>query len=182
MHNCGYQGSLGAYITFAMAYGMDLDAMADKAWDTIPAQRRDRAKNTLEWYREKKIPTYGLRDRTAIVVFAFVQGWRDAHPMTTAMWKGLEDFAKAAINRPDHTFEFGRFKFRRSGAWLRIQLPSGRCLCYPHPRVSDEDKISYAGINQYNRQWSRIWTYGGKVSAGTCCTTATHASRTPAIR
>jgi DNA polymerase len=36
-------------------------------------------------------------------------------------------------------------------------------LSYPAPRV-DGDKISYLGLNQYSRKWSRISTYGGKIT------------------
>jgi len=53
---------------------------------------------------------------------------------------------------------------RRDGAWLRIALPSGRCLCYPSPRVDDAGKLSYMGTNQYCRKWSRLKTYGGKLA------------------
>ena len=50
----------------------------------------------------------------------------------------------------------------RKGNWLRIILPSGRALSYPAPRVED-GKISFMGVNQYSRKWSRISTYGGKL-------------------
>ena len=55
-------------------------------------------------------------------------------------------------------------KVRRDGNWLRIRLPSGRCLCYPGPRVDADGQISYMGVNQYSRKWTRIKTYGGKLA------------------
>ena len=66
-----------------------------------------------------------------------------------------------ATQEPGVTFTVRDLKIRRDGAWLRIRLPSGRYLCYTQPEVSD-GQISYMGINQYTRQWSRIKTYGGK--------------------
>ena len=36
-------------------------------------------------------------------------------------------------------------------------------LCYILPRVGESGDISYMGVNQLTRQWSRIKTYGGKV-------------------
>jgi DNA polymerase len=56
-----------------------------------------------------------------------------------------------------------QLKFQRDGAWLRVRLPSGRCLCYIKPDVDDAGQITYWGVNQYTRQWGKIKTYGGKL-------------------
>lgn len=161
---CGYQGSLGAFVTFSLAYGIDLDDMADKAWPALPEDSRKRAADTFDWYVSNGLATLGLRTKTAIVILAFVQGWRAAHPEVVKMWKMLENLSREAIDSPGKTLTGGRFKFKRSGNWLRIRLPSGRFLCYPSPRVAADGKISYSGINQFNRQWCKIYTYGGKIA------------------
>ena len=36
-------------------------------------------------------------------------------------------------------------------------------MAYPSPKV-ENDKISYAGMNQFTHQWGRIDTYGGKLA------------------
>lgn len=62
-------------------------------------------------------------------------------------------------------------KLRRDGNWLRIVLPSGRALCYPSPRVDEvngKDTVTYMGIDQYSRKWSRLKTYGGKLFENVC--------------
>ncbi|HFO8183418.1 TPA: DNA polymerase, partial [Escherichia coli] len=56
----------------------------------------------------------------------------------------------------------GYLKIRRDGAWLRIQLPSGRAVCYPSP-VIEKGNITYMGVNSYSRKWQRLKTYGGKL-------------------
>ena len=43
-----------------------------------------------------------------------------------------------------------------------MQLPSGGYLSYPGARVHN-GVITYLGMNQYSRQWSRLSTYGGKL-------------------
>ena len=61
-----------------------------------------------------------------------------------------------------------RLKARRDGAWLRILMPSGRYLCYPHPQTDDSDKISYMGVDQFTKKWTRIPTYGGRLFENMC--------------
>lgn len=56
----------------------------------------------------------------------------------------------------------GKLSVVRHKAWLQINLPGGRALCYPSPKIED-GKISYMGINQYTRKWERLPTYGGKL-------------------
>lgn len=43
-------------------------------------------------------------------------------------------------------------------------MPSGRNLCFPHPRVDDKGAISFMGVHQYTRKWERIKTFGGKLA------------------
>ena len=51
---------------------------------------------------------------------------------------------------------------------LFVRLPSGRKLCYWDAKVETDpetgrDQITYAGVEQATRQWSRRETYGGKL-------------------
>ncbi len=160
----GYQGSVGAFITFAAVYNMDLDELADAVHSTADAETLESAAGMLAWTKKKKRSTFGLSDRTFIACQALVSLWRDAHPNTEALWKAAGDSVRAAIQNPGQTFPIGdHLKARVDGAWLRIRLPSGRYLCYIDPKVDDHGQISYAGVNQYTRQWGRIKTYGGKL-------------------
>ncbi len=95
-------------------------------------------------------------------VLRIVKAWRKAHPRIVSFWYELEEAAEQAIMNPGVTIERRRLKLRRDGNWLRIKLPSCRCLCYPSPRMV-EGKITYMGVNQYTRKWERITTYGGKL-------------------
>ena len=163
-----YQGSLGAFITFAAGYNIDLDDMAAKALPTLPEEALREAEGLYDWYQNKGISTYGLRAQTAIVVLCFVQGWRAGHPAISSYWKELESKTAMAIDNPGKTYEARRCKIRRDGAWLRILMPSGRYLCYPHPQTDDSDKISYMGVDQFTKKWTRIPTYGGRLFENMC--------------
>lgn len=159
----GYQGGVGAYLTGAASYNIDLEAMAEGAYDSIPERIIKEAENFLEWQLEQGRGQYGLSDKAFIVCDSFKRLWRESNPNIVSWWKELEEVCARAINRPGETFTSRKLKIRRDGAWLRVGLPSGRCLCYPSPRVED-GKISYMGNNQYTRKWERIGTYGGKLA------------------
>ena len=183
-----YQGGVGAWITGAATYGIDLGAMTDAVWDVLPGDAKDEAQSFLEWLY-KPIETraaerrevghaegfirpsleaaklkarMGLTERTFIACDAIKRLWREAHPAISSYWKLLENTVVAAIETPGVTHDCRRLKIRRDGAWLRIGLPSKRALCYFSPEVKD-GKISFVGLNQYTRQWGRTSTYGGKL-------------------
>jgi len=160
----GYAGGVGAFITFSLAFNIDLEAMADKAINAIPDNTLREAKDFLEWQLSKGKSQYGLSDSAFIVCEAFKRLWREAHPQTVTYWKDLENACRNAINNPGQTLTCRRHKIRRDGAWLRVMLPSGRYLCYPSPRVEDDGQITYMGINQYSRKWERLRTYSGKLA------------------
>ncbi|MET3122637.1 hypothetical protein AAKU67_002239 [Oxalobacteraceae bacterium GrIS 2.11] len=160
----GYQGGVGAYITGAATYRIDLEQMATVAWDSIPSLIVDEARDFLDWQRSKKgFTQFGLSDEAYLVCESFKRLWRYSNPKIASYWKEIEQACVDAVRYPGKTFTCRRHKIRRDGAWLRIMLPSGRALCYPSPEVDEGGKLSYMGINHYSRQWCRLRTYGGKL-------------------
>lgn len=162
-----YEGGVGAFLTGAATYGIDLDEMATGLQGKMPADVVREAEQFYEWRLDMKLGVYGLRHQTFLACDALKRLWRGAHPAISSLWRELSDAAIAATSRPGVTFECRRFKVRRDGAWLRIRLPSGRHLCYPFPEV-DDGKLSYMGINQYTKKWQRIGTYGGRLFENAC--------------
>lgn len=163
-----YEGGVGAYLTGALTYGIDLEEMAEQAYALLPGALREEAEGFLRWTREKKRPTFGLSDQAFVVCDAFKRGWRNAHPAIGSYWAELAETVREAIRNPGVTLTARKLKARRDGAWLRVGLPSGRALCYPAPQVADDGQISYMGVNQYSRQWQRLKTYGGKLFENVC--------------
>lgn len=162
----GYGGGVAAFVTFAAAYALDLDALAVAALPGIPPGIRQEAKR---WYDEsvKQKKTYGLSEPVFIVCDSLKRMWRNAHPETVVFWYELADDVKRAINHPGVTVICRKLKIRRDGGWLRIVLPSGRAVCYPGIRLVN-DEISYMGINPYSRKWQRLRTYGGRLVENVC--------------
>lgn len=163
-----YEGGVGAFLTGAMTYGIDLDAMAKAALPNVPDQVLEEAQGFYEWTLKQKRPTFDLAPNTFIACDALKRLWRYAHPEISSYWRELKDAAISAICRPGETFTARRLKFRMDGAWLKVRLPSGRLLCYPSAKVDDKGQISYMGVNPYSRKWSRIKIYGGKFFENDC--------------
>jgi DNA polymerase len=188
-----YGGGVGAWITGAATYGIDLDKMTAQVWDTLPAWAIEEAEGFLQWLydieeakvekarvkygddspqhlaAEERLPAakikarFGLAEQVFQACDAIKRLWRRAHPQISSYWKELEDTACEAIDAPGETFPCRKVKIRRDGAWLRIGLPSGRALCYPNPQIEKDGSITYTGQNTYTRQWGRVHTYGGKL-------------------
>jgi DNA polymerase len=171
-----YEGGVGAFLTGAATYRIDLDAMAKAALPTIPDAVLGEARGFYDWTIKQRRSTFGLPHEVFIACDALKRLWRGAHPGITNTWPALKAAAVEAISSPGEWVSVGRFwrngdtvsvpiktPFRRDGAWLKCRLPSGRLLCYPSPQVNDKGEISYMGVNQYTRKWQRIKTYGGKM-------------------
>lgn len=168
----GYGGGVGAWVTFALAYDIDLEELAERIFDTLPADLRAEAEDFLAWTTKQKRGTFGLSDRAFIMCDTLKRGWRRGHAAISSTWPELENTVRQAIASPGVTLPCGRLKVRRDGAWLRIVLPSGRALCYPSPQIDEGNSITYMGVNQYSRKWERLKTYGGKLFENVCQATA----------
>lgn len=168
----GYEGGVGAFMTGALTYGFDIEEMAEEAYPHLPNEARAEAESFYAYQTKMRRSTFGLSKRGFVTCDSFKRLWRGAHSNVTALWGEMKEAVIDAIQNPGKTFPCRRFKMRRDGAWLRIGLPSGRCLCYPSPEVDEKGNISYMGVNQYTRKWQRVKSYGGKffencIAAGT---------------
>jgi len=111
--------------------------------------------------------------------------WREANPEVVQFWYDCENAAKDAVARKtsiDVPIAGGRSKltFIWESGFLFIGLPSGRRLAYVKPRIEAEDlyrektdgskfqiaragSLTYEGLDQKTKQWTRLSTYGGKL-------------------
>jgi len=125
---------------------------------------------------QKMAVNYGLRitDREAL---AIVKGWRSKNSNIVSLWKETEAAAIAAVQNPGQVTRCagGRVKYRKAGSFLFCQLPSGRCLSYPYPRLVDyvwterkkadnereSRRIPYSELATWRE---RGWTSNGEIS------------------
>lgn len=166
VHNCElmlqYEGGVGAFVTGAATYGIDLEDLARIGLETVPHDVLEEARGFHDWVQAKG-NDFGLPADVFVVCDALKRLWRGAHTAITSYWPELRDTARAAIESPGTTHHCRKVDMVREKNWLRIILPSGRSLCYPSPRVGGKGEISYMGVNSYTRRWERIKTYGGKM-------------------
>lgn len=165
----GYAGGVGAFVTGALGYGFDIEALAKNIWHTLPDETVREARDFYEWMQKRKAKTYGLSEEAFIACDVLKRLWREANSNIAALWKVLELAVIRAIRNPGDVISAGaHLKVKRTKNWLLIRLPSGRYLTYPAPRIDENDKISYMGDNQYTRRWERISTHGGKLLENIC--------------
>jgi DNA polymerase len=158
-----YEGGVGAFLTGAATYGIDLDELAERALPTIPSDVRAEAADFLAWQRKEKRNTFDLPDDVFIACDSLKRLWRRRHYAHTQTWKLLKSETIFAINNPGTVQEVGNVKISYKNGWLGIKLPSGRTLCYPRAHIDEKGRIVYEGTNQYTRQWGKVYTYGGKL-------------------
>lgn len=111
--------------------------------------------------------------------------WRDANPEIVDLWYACENAAKKAVRtkaKVELPIAGDRAKicFAYESGFLCITLPSGRGLYYVKPRIEAEDlvrttadgkkfvvasagSLTYEGLDQKTKQWTRLPTYGGKL-------------------
>lgn len=120
---------------------------------------------------------------------AFKTKWREQHPRIVRFWYALETAAINAVLSPGTVYAAGaegrQIKFRKVGSFLWMLLPSGRCLCYPYPKIQpvmkpwgelgdaltfmtvpgDDPKARARIIDDpaNTSNWARISTYGGSL-------------------
>lgn len=160
VHNCGFGGGVGSFLTFATAFNLDLAKLTSGI--SLPADVEKECEKFWDWSIDTERSTYGLPKEVFVACDGLKRLWRRAHPNIVSLWARAQHNFEAATDNPDIVLKVGHCSFLRKGNWLRIILPSGRSLSYPSPRIDDKGKLSFMGINQFNRKWQRVNTYGGK--------------------
>ena len=91
-----------------------------------------------------------------------VQKWRKASPHIKAFWSKLDEAVRYAIQGIPVQMDRNMAVYK-NGDVLFIRLPNGRSIAYVKPVILNNE-ISYMGLNQTTRQWTRITTWGGKLT------------------
>lgn len=161
----GYRGGVGAFLTFAAGYGLNLNELAEHVKKATTPLAWAQADSSFEWFERNKL-THGLERDTFVALEVIKRGWRSAHPAIQSFWVDLEAAVAMAINGKPNKVR--SLVFDKQGSWLRIRLPSGRYLCYPAARVEsggvETGCLSYYGVNQVTHKTERIHTHGGKLA------------------
>lgn len=159
VHNCGYGGGVGAVMTFATGFGIDLNYLADRVRPSVPpetwaesarfykwlddqdiraakkrAKRDDRLEDWEEYYQPDR--TKGLDKEVHCAIDSLKRLWREGHPNIVNFWQDTDDAVRNAIAIPKKRFYFGNGLYAiKTGNWVRIVLPSGHNLPYPAMKI-----------------------------------------------
>ena len=96
-----------------------------------------------------------------------IQTWRKTNLRIVQFWHDVEEAALEAVqDKKTIKLQYGLIFFCEPGV-LFIQLPSGRKLAYVRPQVETDKRfnkptVTYEGYEQ--GKWSRLKTYGGKLT------------------
>lgn len=93
--------------------------------------------------------------------------WRESNPKIVSLWYAIDDAAKRAIIGKTITSTHG-IKFEVRSGMMFIHLPSGRMLSYVRPKIGinrfGSESITYEGTDGTSKKWSRLETFGGKLT------------------
>lgn len=162
----GFQGGHGAYLRMG-ASGKRLDEL------TVMVRANTDKHVWAEATDKYKKGANGLERDQWTALRIVIDAWRAAHPCIKQFWFDLEEAAITAVREPGKTFcagDFGRpVRYKKQGSFLWCQLPSGRALCYPYPRLENvlmpwgKQKLSLVckGVDPLTKQWCDQKIYGG---------------------
>jgi len=168
----GYGGGISAFGQMARGYGIELSPVHDLLCGTFTDEEVERAEKTYAGYL--KMAAAPMPRAAGVVVDIIKQRWRAKNDRVTRLWRSAETAAVDAVRSPGTTHyaggPFGRVAYKMAGSFLWCQLPSGRVLCYPYPKLEQVDRwgkevdvLTYKAIDDRTKQWTRVSTYGGKL-------------------
>lgn len=162
-------GGVGACVTAAATYHIDLEALAAAVHRTAPRAVLLDAEEVWQWAKRKR-RTLGLEQHVYVACEALKRMWRDAHPASVRFWDECGAAAQCALQMPGTVHKVGQYiEFERKGVWLRLKLPSGGYLSYPNASVeySEDNRptLTYMAWNVYRKGWYKERTWGAKFSS-----------------
>ena len=186
VHNCGYQGGFNALGKFNAAVPEESRAQWIAEWIRRGVKDNEEALSTFETYvADPRCSTEAglraLKDQgwpypTEDELFEIwgrdvVNKWRASRPKTVALWKGLETAAIKCVETGEPQ-SYGYITYRMEGAFLTCELPSGRKLYYPFPKLAMREmsyegrtysklQLSHMTVDAETKQWVRRFAHGG---------------------
>lgn len=133
----GFGGGVGALVTMAAGYQLDLDPLADLV---LPRAEPAMLKKAEKAWRRAFLTgeDYELEPRVYQACDILKQTYREANSAINHLRHEVDIATKTAIKEPGRSFTVGKCRIWSTSSWLIIQLPSGRRLLYANPRVEVE--------------------------------------------
>ena len=136
----GFGGGVGAMVTMAAGYEMDLDPLAALI---LPHAKEEHLKKARRSWRRAFLRNedYGLEPSTYQACDVLKQVYRESNERIDTIRHQVDDATKSAVKNHGTLFEVAKCKIWCTGAWLIIELPSGRRLLYAVPRIDYKKEV-----------------------------------------
>ncbi len=161
-----YGGSVGAYLTFAAAFRIDVEKLGLGILANVGGTFIAEARGKLDWYKKHDM-TYGLNDDVWAGIMAGVLAWRSSHSNVVQGWYKAEEAFAAAVANPGVWFDMAHAtRCINHKGWLLVKLPSGRHLVYPNPKVEADGRrreLTFHGVSQFTKKFGVQRTGGPKL-------------------
>lgn len=183
----GYEGGPGAFQIMAKSYDVDIS----KSYGELVQRFPDQAEKAKEAY-ESRGKQSGMARETWVAAEIVKIRWRAANPMIVDMWRAMKEAAIMATERKGSIYGVNGIKgvkFRQTGSFLFMRLPSGRAICLPYPEVRDtktpwgamQPALTFMAVDSMTNKWERQVAYGGMLTnyatQGTARDVMTHGMR-----
>jgi DNA polymerase bacteriophage-type len=134
----GFGGGVGALVTMAAGYQMDLEPLADIVLPRATAEQKEKAYKA--WRRAfLRGEDYELEPKIYQACDILKQVYRTANDKIDQMRRDVGTAIKNAVKSPNKTvYHVARCKIWSTGNFLIIELPSGRRLLYANPKIYQE--------------------------------------------
>lgn len=159
----GFGGGVGALVTMAATYQIDLEPLATIV---LPRATPDRLKKAEKAWRAAFLEgaDYGLDPDVYIACDILKQGYRESNSAINQLKHDLGDAVKKAVRQPgaDGASTVGKCKVWSMKSALIIELPSGRRLTYWNPRVEYGVRVDPETGYAMETSYVTYWTSRGK--------------------
>lgn len=161
-----YGGGAGAFKTFSNTYGIDLEDLANRMLDKLPAQHKYAAARFYDRCKAEKRSVHGMSKRVFVTCDTIKRMWREKNPNIVQFWYDLEKAVIKVLRGVETEVRLRKLVVSKYKNWLKIKLPSGRYISYASARV-DGNGIVYRGVDSHTKKWQDIRTWGGKLVENT---------------
>ena len=161
VHNCGYQGSVGAFNTMGLIYNVVLPD--DEALAIVKAWRKAHPAIVSFWYDLDRKVKQAVREPGKTLEHGPIRLRVDHH------WLRLRLPSGRYLSYPGVAVHGGRCTECNGDGFIRDEgdewRPASFIVCDAcEGRGRHPETIWFSGVNQYTRKWQRIQTYGGKLT------------------
>lgn len=133
-----FGGGVGALVTMAAGYQLDLNPMVDIV---MPRATEVQKKKAYKAWRRAflRAEDYDLEPKVYQACDILKQVYRESNAKIDQLKHDVEDAVKGSIKAPNVAlYTVGRCRIWSTGSWLIIELPSGRRLLYAKPQLHRE--------------------------------------------